>query len=239
MWKNFALMTSLHFPARAGCVRIYREIRVMDEMGRNFAPELAPAESRKWIGRLLMAVLMGIAIWHFLVAITENLFLPAMARLLEADPQSPLYLGKGTISAPALFTATVELCCAGIVAAVIHARMQRPARRVRVVARSAAAPRPTTVVPAAPVTPTAPVSAPVVVPRAQAPTPAPEAPPPPLQAPVPVVASSSTSGVSSQAAAATPPAPPKQPQLEKHAKPKKPKEVYYNLVGEPIDADDE
>jgi len=40
----------------------------------------------------------------FLVSITNNLALPALARLMGGDAQSPLYLGKGDFNAQALFT---------------------------------------------------------------------------------------------------------------------------------------
>jgi len=210
----------------------------MDEVLKASPPELPAAESRRWIGRFLIAVVLGEAIWGFLVSITTNLAQPAMSRVLGADPQSPLYLGRGDINVPALFTAVVELCFAGIVAVILNAWTQKQARTRTVVVRQG----------------------PVAVPRpAQAPTPAPVASSAPLSisAPVPTPASVASPPVAAPAdspapaaAAAIPATPPepiaqpapqekRSPQSVAPTPPKKPKKVYYNIVGEAIESDDE
>jgi len=223
------------FPVVADVSQFRKSLRPMDETSKVFAPELAPLESRKWIARLVIAIVLGAAIWNFLVAITEYLVLPAMARLLEVDPQSPLYLGKGDFGAPALFTAVVELCFAVIVAAVLSSLIQRPLRTVRIVRRAPAVPLSAQAFSdtAAPPRPTLSQARPAAEPPAPAPT---------SLAASAAMASQPAASVSEPSGGqptpgAQPPAQPVKP--DKPAKPKPPKEVYYNLVGEPIDSDED
>ena len=183
----------------------------MAEILNMSAPESSPADSRKWIGRIVIAVVLGEAIWGFLVSITNNLALPALARVMGGDAQSPLYLGKGDFNAQALFTSVLELCFAGIMAVLVNSWSQKPGH-----------------VRSKPVrfTPVGAPPAPVVAPTAASPaTPAADT---TIQAKAPV-----TTGLSPSQ-----PEPPS-PQMAKPAKPKPPKEVYYNIVGEPVDPDDE
>lgn len=56
------------------------EAKPMDEALKVAAPELSPADSRKRIGRIVTGVILGQAILGFLVSITNNLALPAIAR---------------------------------------------------------------------------------------------------------------------------------------------------------------
>jgi len=205
----------------------------MDEVLKASLPESPAAESRRWIGRFLIAVVLGEAIWGFLVSITTNLAQPAMSRVLGADPQSPLYLGRGDINVPALFTSVLELCFAGIVAVFLNAWTQKSARTRTVVLRQGPVALPRSA--AAP----APSPAPVSV-YAPVPTPAPVASPP-------VVATADSAPPAAAAAIPTTPPEPVQPaQQEKRSPqsvapttPKKPKKVYYNIVGEAIESDDE
>jgi large-conductance mechanosensitive channel len=208
----------------------------MDETARNAPAESPAADAGRWIGRLLIAVILGEGIWGLIVSFTQNLILPLLAKTMGGDVQSPLYLGKGEVSVPALFTSVLELCFAGIVAVVLNAWMQRHTRSMR------SRPRRVNV---RPVQPDATTPAPAVTPlRAAA---SPIAPPvvkpaPPPAAPVtttpPSAAPSSSpeqfwrppeSSPQPKAPAPPPPKPPAKP-----AKPKPPKEVYYNIVGEPI-----
>jgi len=203
----------------------------MDDTSRTSSPELSAG---KWIGRVLIAVLLGEGIWGLIVSVTNNLILPLLARTMGADVQSPLYLGKGEFNVPAVFMSVLELCFAGIVAVILNSWVQRkpPAIRSKV-ARLSPIPAQTSATPP-----------PAVVPvhaAASVPPPA-KAPVPPPAAPL-VTSSTAPSPSPSQfwsppesspqpTAAAPPPAPPKAP--AKPAKPKAPKEVYYNIVGEPI-----
>ncbi len=77
---------------------------------------------------IVIAVVLGEAIWGFLVSITTNLAVPAMARVMGGDIQSPLYLGKGDFNVQALFTSFLELCFAGIIAVLLNSWSQKPGR---------------------------------------------------------------------------------------------------------------
>jgi hypothetical protein len=210
----------------------------MDEVLKASPLESPAAESRRWIGRFLIAVVLGEALWGFLVSITTNLAQPAMSRVLGADPQSPLYLGRGDFNVPALFTAVVELCFAGIVAVFLNAWTQKAPRTRTVVVRqgpvavprqapapsAAPAPSPAPVSISAPVATSAPVASPPVAAPADSPAPAAIA-PTPTAPPEPIAQPALQEKRSPQSVA--PPAP------------KKPKKVYYNIVGEAIESDDE
>lgn len=179
----------------------------MDEIVRT-APEPSPADSKQWIGRILIAVILGEAIWGFLVSITTNLALPAMARVMGADPQSPLYLGKGDFNVPALFSSVLELCFAGIISVLLNSWSQKPVRVRATVSRLA--------------TIAAPPQAPVAARPAEAPAPP-----------------TTPAAVSAKPTAPSPPPAPPPPPVAKPAKPKKEKQVYYNIVGEPLEPEDE
>jgi len=194
----------------------------MDEPAKAFAPDLSSAQSKQWIGRLLIAVVLGIAIWNFVVSLTTAVILPGLSRIMETDPQSPLYLGKGDFNIPGIFAAVLELCLALIAVLLVNSWAQRRPRRV---ARKS-------VVPAAATTSiiSPPPAPPARAPLAEVPMPAPVAQP----APAVAVSPSPPSVAKPPAAqiAAPAPAPAEKP------KPKKPKQVYYNSVGEPIELDE-
>jgi len=193
-----------------------------------------PPTASRWVPRVLIAVLLAEGIWGLIVSLTHNLIVPFLAQQMGGDPQSPLYLGKGVYDFPALFVSILELCFAGIVAVALNVWVNRgpKALRVKVVkVRRVAVPAPTSgplsitqapppaaarAVPPTPAAPPVPAPAPV----ASQPAPAPVVPPTPQPAPV---------------AVAPPPAQPKPATAPaKPAKPQKPREVYYNIVGEPI-----
>jgi hypothetical protein len=210
----------------------------MDEIART-SSESSTLDAGAWIGRVVIAVLVAEAIWGFIVSVINGLILPLLARTMGGDVQSPLYLGKGDFNVPALFTAVLELCFAGISAVILNSFLQRKPRMMR-----SKTPRvsPIPVQPAAPAQRTVLPPSPAVV----APTQPPVSVPPPVAAPVP------TPMASSAAPPAAPPSSPGQfwsppepsaqakaaaPPTSLNAKPAKrkpPKEVYYNIVGEPI-----
>ena len=202
----------------------------MDEISKQSAGS-SGIDARRLIARLIVAVLLAEGIWALLVAITSGVIVPALARVMGGDPQSPLYLGKGDFNPAAVFIAVIELCFAGIVAAVVNYWAQR---QVRPIQRRAAPVRIAAQAPATK-TMTAPQSAPVSSP-----------------APVPPAArvpeSSGQLLPQTMLAPSTPSAPPAKPAAtpapagmaqNKPQKPKTPKEVYYNIVGEPISPTEE
>jgi hypothetical protein len=215
----------------------------MDEISRP-SSQSPGLDAGAWIGRVVIAVLLAEAFWGFIVSVTNGLILPLLARTMGGDVQSPLYLGKGDLNVPALFTAVLELCFAGIAAVILNSFLQRKPRMTRstqvrlspIPVQSAAPAQP----------PVQPSSPPVVVPVQAAvsiPPPVVAAVRPPAPTPVtpnaaPVQATASPVEFWSppepypqpKAAAPAPPMPPK----AKPAKPKAPKEIYYNIVGEPI-----
>jgi hypothetical protein len=207
----------------------------MDEIPRTPSPEPSAADAGKWIGRVVIAVILAEGIWGFIVSVTNNLILPLLARIMGADAQSPLYLGKGDLNVPALFTSVLELCFAAIVAVILNSWVRRNPKPVRsksvrvspIPAQPAAsAASPLSVVP---------VQASVSVrPPAKASVPAPAAPQPTAAS---AAATSPSPGQfwsppEPQPKAVASPPPPTAP--VKPGKPKQPKEVYYNIVGEPI-----
>jgi hypothetical protein len=184
----------------------------MNEVPQGFSPD-PPADSRKWIGRIALALILAEAIWAFLVALTNDLIVPALARLMGGDAQSPLYLGTGDYNVPGIFAAVLELCFAGIVAVLLNSWLQRKPRSGRT------APVRRTITPPAQV-----VTPPPALPIARATTP-PPAPVP--QAAIPVAPPPTPKPAPAPHVAAAPP-----------PKPKPPKEVYYNIVGEPMDPEE-
>ena len=187
----------------------------MDRILNASTSESSPADSRVWIGRFLIAVVLGEAIWGFLVSITNNLALPAMARAMGGDAQSPLSLGKGDFNVPGLFASILELCFAAIVALVLNSWSQR-SRRVRVVRTR------------------------TVASEAQSGHVATIEPPPlqPVTPSIPAPAATANAYTASQTSVAPAPPAPVPPAAVQPTKPKKQKEVYYNIVGEPIDPDE-
>jgi hypothetical protein len=175
----------------------------------------------KWIGQLVAAVILAEGIWGLLASFTSNLLVPLLARVMVGDPQSPLYLGKGEVNVPALLNSVLALCLAGIVfVLLLEGSRKKPApvrmKTMRVpkkVSQPAAGPL-SIMAPPEPVAP--PTQATMTPPPApqisQAPVPTPPVPEPQQSQPTPppVVAPA------------------------KPAKPQPPKEVRYNIVGEPI-----
>jgi hypothetical protein len=170
-------------------------------------PESSLSDSRIWISRIVIAVVLGEAIWGLLVSITNDLALPAMARVMSGDTQSPLYLGKGDFNVRALFTSVLELCFAGIMAVLLNSWSQK-ARSVQPKAVRR------TPVEAPPVSVIAPPAVSQEIPADTT-----------IQAKAPVTTVPSTPQP-------TPSAP-----IPKSGKPKPEKVIYYNIVGEPVDDD--
>jgi hypothetical protein len=219
---------------RLSAVAQFASHNLMDDIARSFSPESSAADVGKWIGRVVIAVILAEGIWGFIVSITNYLVLPLLARTMGGDVQSPLYLGKGDFNVPALFGSILELCFAGIAAVMLNSWIQRKPRLARVKsvrvspipARPAAPlPPPPVVTPVQAAIPAPPPIPPVMMPSAPVPSPpAPAASTQPGQFWSPTEASPQP-----QVAAPPPPKAPAKPQ-----KPKPPKEVYYNIVGEPI-----
>jgi hypothetical protein len=163
---------------------------------------------------IVAAVILAEGIWAMLVSVTRSLLLPLVARITGGDSQSALYLGKGDVNVPDLFGSILQLCLAGILFLIIKSWTPNGSRvkTVRVVKPSKPA-TPLSVAPQ-PVIPTAQAAAASAVPASQPQAPS-AAPPETAQLSVP------------------PQAP------TKAAKPQKPREVYYNIVGDPISPEED
>jgi hypothetical protein len=201
----------------------------MDEIPRTSPPELSGADAGRWIGRVVIAVILAEGIWGIIVSFTNNVILPLLARTMGGDVQSPLYLGKGDFNVPALFTSVLELCFAGIAAVILNSWVRRKPSVIR--GKSVR-------VSPIPVQPAAPSPPPVAPVRAAAAVPSPTS--APIQAPVAPSTAAPSPSAPPQGQFWSPPEPPRPkattppPPPAKPAKPKPPKEVYYNIVGEPI-----
>ena len=250
----------------------------MDPTGKTFTSE----DPRKWIGRIIMAVILGEAIWNLIVSVMNNLVVPWLGDLFGQSSGLPTSFTQRPYNYPDLFVSILEFCIAALVAAIINYFFQRP-RAVRVKTVKSAAPiapveslrvvplseaptpqpeaamtpatttEPTLTQPALtqpaltqpaltqatmPVAPPVPVAKPASIIPAPPVIVAPPAPAPPVApAPIakPLAVAPAAPSVPISAAKPQPPPPPK----AKPAKPTKTKEIYYNIVGEPMPSDDE
>jgi large-conductance mechanosensitive channel len=222
----------------------------MDQTVKTFTPEWADA--RKWIGRIIMAVILGEAIWSLIVSVMNNLVVPWLGDVMGQSSGLPTSFTQRPYDYPDLFVSVIEFCFAGIVAVLLNYFFQRQtAGEVKAVKSSA----PTAPVELARVVPQAKASAATaqatlpVVPSAPGARPESFAPAAPVTlapaAPAPLIALRPAARSVAVAPSAPPVAKsvaakplPSQPKAEA-AKPKKPKEVYYNIVGEPVPSDED
>jgi hypothetical protein len=231
----------------------------MDQTVKTFSSE--GTDARQWIGRIIMAVIVGEAIWGLIVSVMNNLVVPWLGDVMGQSSGLPTSFTQRPYNYPDLFVSVLEFCIAGLVAAVLNYFFQRPrVTGISTVKGSAPAaavgparvfPQPTTTAALtqtpSPYTPPAPamkaepveVHAPVAV--SVAPSLAPVAGPAATARPsLPVAESAAAKPPSPAPAVAIPAAtkPTPAPKAEP-AQPKKPKNVYYNIVGEPMPSDDD
>lgn len=219
----------------------------MDQPAKPFASD--GADARRWMGRIIIAVILGDALWALIVSVMNCLVVPWLGDVMGQSSGLPTSFTQRPYNYPELFVSILEVGIAGLVAAILNYFFQpraakiktvkspaptAPAGPVRALSQYTASPAPSPVVPAAPVAtthaaiPPGPVSvAPVAPVPPAAPALSPIAGPMAVAPPAPAVAKP-------VAAKPQPPAPRTEP-----AKPKKPKEVYYNIVGEPMPSDED
>jgi large-conductance mechanosensitive channel len=222
----------------------------MDQTVKTFTSE--GADARKWIGRIIMAVILGEAIWGLIVSVMNNLVVPWLGDVMGQSSGLPTSFTQRPYDYPDLFVSVLEFCIAGIMAVILNYFFQwQGAVRVKPVKGSAptAPVEPARVVPqgataaartlaTSPAAPPAPVAKPDPVTPPAPVTLAPAAPDPfvalgPVARPV-AVAPSAPPVANSVAAKPLPSAPKAEP-----SKLKKPKEVYYNIVGEAVPSDED
>jgi hypothetical protein len=247
----------------------------MDQPGRTFTPEgpntreteTHKTGTRNWIGQIIVAVILGEAIWNLIVSVMNNLVVPWLGDVMGQSSGLPTSFTQRPYNYPDLFISVVELCIAGIIAAILNHffRQRKPERAKRAGGSVPTAPVETArVVPhamapaalthpamnqaamnqaAAPVSPPVPAPKPVI---ARAPVAVAPAPPTPVDAPASVAKSVAVTPLATPVAKSestplpsTPTVGPSKPPSKPPAKPTKPKEVYYNIVGEPLPSDED
>ena len=167
------------------------------------ATELNPVATDlgKWMWRIVVAVILGEAIWGFLVAITNDLILPLITKMIG---------GGRPINVPGMFGSVIELCLASTVAILLNSWFTKSVNsRAKATLGGISTPVP------APTADRNAASTTIALAAAA-----------PANAPATKVNSVPTP-------AFPPPKPPKREKTEPQ------KKVYYNIVGEPIDSDED
>jgi hypothetical protein len=177
--------------------------------GRKLEPrEPYSTESKGWIARIVVAVILGEAIWGLLVSVVRGIALPGAAKVIGADSRLFAFIGKPDLDFPALVASILELSVAVIVAVLMNRLSDQ--HKEKAIKRPA--------------------------PKSQAISPTP-LPAPPTNASSVSTAVAAEPDVPAKTSSDFSPAQ-QRPQLPKPAKSKKQKAVYYNIVGEPLDTDD-
>src|SRR3984893_3840667 len=98
-----------------------------------------------WFGRIIIAVLLGEALWGLIVSVMNNVVVPWLGDVMGQSSGLPTSFTQRPYNYPELFVSVFEFCIAGLLAAVLNYFFQRPsARRVKTLKSS---------VPAAPIGP--------------------------------------------------------------------------------------
>src|SRR5947209_13201456 len=109
--------------------------RIMDQTVKTFTSE--GADARKWIGRIIMAVILGEAIWSLIVSIMNNLVVPWLGDVMGQASGLPTSFTQRPYDYPDLFISVLEFCIAGIVALMLNYFLQLQ-RAVSVTVKSSA-----------------------------------------------------------------------------------------------------
>ncbi len=110
------------------------------------------ADTRRWMARLIIAVILGEALWGLIVSLVNNVFVPWLGDAMGPSSGLPTSFTQRPYNYPDLFVSVFEFCIAGLVAAILNYFLQPPtAKRVRTSksAVPAAPPGPIRVVPQA------------------------------------------------------------------------------------------
>src|SRR5438093_12484740 len=96
--------------------------RIMYQTVTTFTSE--GADARKWIGRIIMAVILGEAIWSLIVSIMNNLVVPWLGDVMGQASGLPASFTQRPYDYPDLFISVLEFCIAGIVAVMLNYFLQ-------------------------------------------------------------------------------------------------------------------
>jgi len=215
----------------------------MDQAGKTFTSE--GPDARKWIGRIIIAVILGEAIWSLIVSVMNNLVVPWLGDVMGQSSGLPASFTQRPYDYPDLFVSILEFGIAATIAVILNYFFQRqrvirvkpvkspvPVAPARVVPQSvtvantqgtSAVALPAPAMKPDPVIPAAPIKV------------APAAPAPFVSQPRPVAVAPPAPPVANSPATKPLPTVPK----AEPPKVKKPKEAYYNSVGEPVPSDDD
>jgi large-conductance mechanosensitive channel len=238
----------------------HQGIRVMDQATKRLSEG---ANTGNWIGRIIVAVILGEAIWSLIVSLMNNLVVPWLGDVMGQSSGLPTSFTQRPYNYPDLFVSVVEFCIAGIVAAILNHFFQ-PSKAGRAkpgkslgpampVAPIQGVPLAATTIVQPPLTQPAPLTQASSLPvaRESAPKESPVTSSAPVNlasaaqvplvapSPKPVAVASAAPQVADSVAKPSPPAMRAEPPKLESTKPKKPKQVYYNIVGEPVSSDED
>src|SRR5213080_701004 len=97
--------------------------RIMEQTVKTFTSE--GADARKWIGRIIMAVILGEAIWSLIVSVMNNLVVPWLGDVMGQSSGLPASFTQRPYNYPDLFVSILEVCIAGTMAVILNHFLQR------------------------------------------------------------------------------------------------------------------
>jgi large-conductance mechanosensitive channel len=96
----------------------------MDQAAKAFTSE--ESDTRKLIGRIIIAVIVGEAIWTLIVSVMNNLVVPWLGDVVGQSSGLPASFTQRPYDYPDLFVSILEFCIAAIVAVILNYFFQRP-----------------------------------------------------------------------------------------------------------------
>src|SRR5438309_4630983 len=85
----------------------------MDQAVKKFTSE--GSDARKWIGRIIIAVILGEAIWSLIVSVMNNLVVPWLGDVMGRSSGLPTSFTQRPYDYPDLFVSILEFCIAGTI----------------------------------------------------------------------------------------------------------------------------
>ncbi|MGC2183386.1 MAG: hypothetical protein WA637_08915, partial [Terriglobales bacterium] len=111
----------------------------MNETVKPFQSE--PTDTRRWIARIIMAVILGEAIWGLIVSLMNNVVVPWLGDVMGQSSGLPTSFTQRPYDYPDLFVSVLEFGVAALVAALLNYFFQgRTAKTIKTVKSSAPAP---------------------------------------------------------------------------------------------------
>ena len=90
----------------------------MDQALKTFTSE--GPDARKWMGRIIIAVILGEAIWSLIVSVMNNLVVPWLGDVMGQSSGLPASFTQRPYDYPDLFVSIAEVCIAGITAVILN-----------------------------------------------------------------------------------------------------------------------